>query len=376
MLEINNQNPRIAFSAPKVKTFAPCSAKISAALPRDSVSFTGGNGSFFAKLIPDFFKKEECHDNKKIIVPLSKQDKMRFLECFLANNNVKAQKVLKTYDFEQHGKSGVPLIYPREKFLTDLDDSVKGLSPKDAKKVLGYFNITRDENDFEGIPVLKPNNTKFSSKMNEASKKLSNHIKQFLYENSVDIKDKDAKETLNALLKGIPEFTSIIGKKQHATHKNTVDVHTLAVLQKSINDPLYKELTDNEKTILKMSVLIHDMGKKCKTVDKGHERLSADYAVEILSKYNFSPVAKERITDTILSHHWFGAYNKNQVSASETAAMFKRPGDFKIAKIFAKADLTSINDTAHIEWMFANDTKDFEEKFEKRTSEILQKLQI
>jgi hypothetical protein len=144
----------------------------------------------------------------------------------------------------------------------------------------------------------------------------------------------------------LPDVMLTVGKKQHQTHAYSVDVHTMEVLKKAINDPEYKNLSDADRTILKFSILLHDFGKKYinpTTPDTGHEVDSAEIAKGILAQFNLPAVIKERILNIIKNHDWFARYNRNEWNANKVAALFRSPDDYKIAKIMSKADLFSIN---------------------------------
>ncbi|MDR1168324.1 MAG: HD domain-containing protein, partial [Heliobacteriaceae bacterium] len=268
----------------------------------------------------------------------------------IANNDTNRETALKTFDFSQFKKEGVPLKYSREDFIQDISNLIKDLNNEQQNKLLNYFGIFQSKQGFDGLWNNKNiDNAVFSPETQVIAKEIKNKIEDFTIKNEVaDIKDESIKGVLNGLIKGLPEFTSVIGKEQHGTHAYSVDVHTLKVLQTAMNDPIYKTLSDQDKTILKISILLHDIGKAEKKVDTGHAALSAEYTLSILDKFNLPDAVKARIADIVDNHHWFENYNKNLISAEDVATRCRRPEDFKIYQIFSKADFENVNDSFHL----------------------------
>ena len=183
----------------------------------------------------------------------------------------------------------------------------------------------------------------------KAYKKLKAEIDKFMLKNEVNTDKADLDEILNALIRGLPSFISTIGKTQHSTHEYSVDIHTLKVLQNALNNPLYNELSDEGKIVLKLSALLHDTGKNGNVRDEGHAIKSAKYAEAILNKFNIKEDVKSRIIDIIENHHWFGDYNTGRISEKRVAAWCRLPEDFIIYQILAKADLENVNKSFNLE---------------------------
>ena len=97
---------------------------------------------------------------KKDIVTIPKAQQKMFLNNILANNNKEAENVLKTFDFEQYEKHGLPLKYSRAEFTANIENIVKDLSPEEQILVLEHFGLVRGTVGFDGLPNNKPfNNT-------------------------------------------------------------------------------------------------------------------------------------------------------------------------------------------------------------------------
>ncbi len=186
----------------------------------------------------------------------------------------------------------------------------------------------------------------YSDKMKAASAKIETEYNKFIYENEFQTGDVELDNILNGIMRGLPDVMLTVGKQQHKTHAYSVDVHTMEVLKKAMNDPEYKTLSDKDRTILKFSILLHDFGKKFinpETPDTGHEIDSAEIATGILAQFKLPATVKEKILNIIKNHDWFARYNRNEWNANKVAALFRSPDDYKIAKIMSKADLFSIN---------------------------------
>lgn len=270
------------------------------------------------------------------------------------------ENLIKNFNFSQFGKNGIPLKYSRAKFLEDIKKCLLGLSEKEQNLILDYFEITFTEKGVDGIPLIRPVSNIFSGECKTSADMILNHIENFLIYNETTFADIEMKEMFDEFIKIIPEFISLCGKLQHKTHDYSVDIHTLKVLQACINDKRYDELCDEDKTVLKIAVLLHDTGKKEGIITRGHAIQSAECANNILSRFDFSADFKTRIITTVENHHWFENYNKGEFSAEETSQKFSSLGNYKIAAIIAKSDFSSINDTFHLDIIGCNTNEEFE----------------
>ena len=286
---------------------------------------------------------------KRDLVNVPQVQTKMLMQQIIANNNPKAEKILQEFDFAQYGKEGLPLKYSRQKFNENVEKLLEDLEPQDVEIILKHFGLEKGNAGFDGLPNNKPfDNTEVSANVRKIAQKVQKEIENFTVNNEVMIADKDVKEVFDGLIKGCPEFTSIVGKEQHGTHAYSVDIHTLKVLQSAMNDPHYKTLSDRDKTIMKYSILLHDLGKKGGVVDEGHASLSSDYVWSILDRYPFPSSIKDRIIDIVDNHHWFEKYNTGKANAEEVAVRCRRPEDLKIYEIFSKADFENVNPTFHL----------------------------
>ena len=286
---------------------------------------------------------------KKDIVTIPKAQQKMFLENILANNNKEAENVLKTFDFAKYEKQGIPLKYSREEFTKNIENLVKDLSTEEQAIVLEHFGLIKGEVGFDGLPNNKPlTGENISPQVLEVAQKVQAEVENYTSRNEVNTGDPTADKVFNGLIEGLPEFTSVVGKVQHGTHAYSVDIHTLKVLQSAMNNPIYETLTDKDKTILKFAALCHDFGKKGGVVDQGHAAISAEYISAILEKFPFPQSMKDRMIDIVDNHHWFEAYNTGKATAEDVAVRCRRPQDFAIYEILAKADFENVNKDFHI----------------------------
>ena len=217
----------------------------------------------------------------------------------------------------------------------------------DIEEALGYVPT---KTGFEGLLNTQAiDRLKLTPEQRTIAEKMRTEIRRFTLENEVadDVKISDeTKNFINGVLKGIPEFASYFGKPQHGGQKYSLDVHILKVLQSSISDPLYKNLDNESKMVIKFSTLLHDIGKRylAEGSDKGHAKLSAEYVYSILDRFNLPARTKNRIINIVNNHHWLEGYCKNKITTETVASMFRTTENFTIARIMAKADLENVRD--------------------------------
>ena len=280
-------------------------------------------------------------NSDNISLPVSKEAKNKFIVEVLSSKNLEANGLS---EFENTIKDsipelkkmnkGLPLTYTKAEFLSDLSKLCDTKEKKDilsskTEITLSLSNNSEKIEGYEGIINLDKlnRNDEFENSIYEICHK-------FFYENKINTGDK--KLDINT-----------IGKKQHGTHNYTLDIHQLLVLANSINNPDYKNLNNMDKTMLKISAIFHDIAKQENTIDKGHQIPSSLYARSIIKKFFNNADTKDRVYELIKNHHWLeefaNAEDKEQIS-KDLAYRFRRPNDFEIAKIMARADLMAVSD--------------------------------
>ena len=285
-------------------------------------------------------------NSDNISLPVSKEAKNKFIVEVLNSKNLEANGLS---EFENTIKDsipelkkmnkGLPLTYTKAEFLSDLSKLCDTKEKKDilsskTEITLSLSNNSEKIEGYEGIINLDKlnRNDEFENSIYEICHK-------FFYENKINTGDKKLDEALNTIIKAAPEFINTIGKKQHG--------HQLLVLANSINNPDYKNLNNMDKTMLKISAIFHDIAKQENTIDKGHQIPSSLYARSIIKKFFNNADTKDRVYELIKNHHWLeefaNAEDKEQIS-KDLAYRFRRPNDFEIAKIMARADLMAVSD--------------------------------
>ncbi len=288
-------------------------------------------------------------------LPITKEDRNNFIANVL---KVNPKDKTKLTNFEEvminsipaleEMKNGLPLEYSREEFLRDLTEICK--TGKNAMSAIGKTKIypitkgykeTFEITGYNGLIDLSELN-----KENETENAIYNCMYKFLYRNEVKTENKKLDRELNYIIKAFPEFINTIGKKQHSTHNYTLDVHQLLMLCYSINNPEYLKLNPQDKIALKMACIMHDITKAENAIDKVHQNTSSVAVSKIIKKILKNKNQTDRIYELIKNHHWLEEFNKTYKkdgTAMRLSFAFRRPGDFKIAKIMAEADLKAVS---------------------------------
>lgn len=279
---------------------------------------------------------------------------------------------LENLNMKKYGKKGLPLKYSHDEMLKDLKESLMALPYSERSAIMNKFNIHTIGDELSDIPKL----SQIPSTPNE--EKILNILNKYAKQNSLQISDPALKAELENFIKDVPEFTFMIGKKQNGVHAYSLDSHTIQNLQKALKYAADANISDEQKEILKMSILLHDMGKQYKGVsvsDTGHAALSKQYAASILDRFNYSSETKNKILNLIENHHWFKDFNKGNINADQVVKMFG--DDLTLAQIMAKADLESVSDTFHLEILEPGkklSQAEFNAKFQEKMDKISGKI--
>ncbi len=266
-----------------------------------------------------------------------------FGKNFLANYP-QTENILKTFDFTSFGKEGLPLKYSRKSFMADLSQLLKKESPDEKLKIFEKIGIQPKFDKagnilaYEGVPNLKD----FTAQ-SDAQKRIIDLVRKFMFENEVVSNNTELNKSMNSIIKAFPEYLNFIGKQQQPTHAYSTDIHIMKVLQEAMNHPDYSKLSDLDKTVMKFSILFHDIAKIEGIIDKQHQNVSALYTNNLLEKINMPKEIKNRIVELIKNHHWSEEFNTGNATAENIATRFRNPQDYLISKIFAQSDLKGVN---------------------------------
>ena len=297
---------------------------------------------------------------KPKIARIPKAEQKLFWQNVIANNNPKTEEILRTFDFSRYERTGIPLKYSQREFMADIDSRIGHLPQEKQAEILEQFGITRTGNSFDGI---LDNSVKDEYGIKEL-------VDKFTLENETLIEDPEAKTIFDSLIRGLPGFVNTIGRAQHEMHQATVDIHSLRVLQSAMNDPMYQTLSGRDKTVLKFSTLLHDIGKKSGIDDTTHDITSANFARGVLDDIQLPERLKRRVINNIRHHEWFAKYSNGQLNPQDVAVIFRYPGDLKIAEIMTKADFTNVNKNFHLQNTGTKNAAEFNEYMENKFKPI------
>lgn len=166
------------------------------------------------------------------------------------------------------------------------------------------------------------------------------------------VKDENLLKMFKSLSETIPGYSSIYGRKQHDTHKYTLDVHTFKVLKECVNNPEYAKLSDNDKLVLQMAVLLHDIAKPPFLNDRQHPEKSAIMAENILSKLTFPKEINDRIVNLVKNHNWYEHYNNGRIGYKDVLKKPLKKEDFNLMAIISQGDTKSVNDWFYGEYCY------------------------
>lgn len=307
--------------------------------------------------------------------PISEDVKNKFLNEDLFNLASELKKV----NFD---KLQIKQKISTEQFVEQIQAAQKtyNISDKEMTKVFDYFAFEIKNNDLVGYPANLQNGKKLEEISDPNTKYFINEVVRKIV---VDYTEKNPITTnyspkldsiLNDVIKVLPELHTIVSKPQHATHSYDVLVHSLKVLKEITTNPQYTKLNDEDKQILIIASLLHDITKQKGAVDKTHPKESSFDAFFICSKLNLSKGMESKIYDLIKNHDWTEKINRaeNKDKAIEDFAFeFRNSNLLKLANIFSAADLKAVrkNDEFYNRFKFAL------EDITKRVDELIKQLQ-
>ena len=240
----------------------------------------------------------------------------------------------------------IELKYPRQAFISDILKILSNYNSFQQTDITGLFGFITDKN-IDGVNTIKGypsvENLNKDDDISAVYSKIFHHVKLFTQENKVLVKDnKPLSDYLNIIVKALPEFLTVIGTIQHKTHSYSVDIHTLKVLQEVVKNQKYKNLPVEDRRVLQIAVLLHDITKKEGEIDKSHPACGAKDARFILNKLDLSAQINNKICLIIKNHDWLERYNKGLTSAIEFAHILKDENNFLMETILAEADLKAV----------------------------------
>lgn len=278
--------------------------------------------------------------------------------------------ILSSFNFARYEDYGIPLKYSRRKFVREVQASIGNLHDTKQNSLLEKFGLYKGPKDIEGVPIIPKeieNTPEFLS--------IARSINNLTVGNEMETRHRHVKPLIDTILNGFPEFTSIIGKKQHGTHIYSVDIHSLKLLQSAMQNPKYEKLSDDSKAVLKFTTLLHDFGKQGGVITPGHAAQSKVYAEKILTDFPLPDTLKQRILLHVENHHWFENYNRGFISADDVCNIYNTKEDLEIAKILAKGDFENVNPEFHLNRMVSGKTIT-QQEFDNIFAKAIDKIQV
>ncbi|MBQ4645800.1 MAG: hypothetical protein IJB79_00470 [Candidatus Gastranaerophilales bacterium] len=252
-------------------------------------------------------------------------------------------------------KISFELNYPRHSFVQDVQAKLDKLSENQKAQVMDYFGFEIKDGILKGYPINVNNGDKLKEIESPQVKKIIEEVRPLVQKfsssaNTVTIKggSKEFSASVNELLEGIPELRTMFQKAQHETHAFTLDVHTFKVLQEVCSNPKFEKLSSEDKKVLEIASLLHDITKVEGLRDPAHPIESAFDAFYIIQKLNLPESQQLKIYELVKTHNWLQQLNdpksKELVEniAQDIAFDSRHSNTFELAKILCEADLKSV----------------------------------
>lgn len=156
---------------------------------------------------------------------------------------------------------------------------------------------------------------------------------------AIDIKTINENETLKHIFKAIPPLYDTIGKTQLG-HTYTLEKHIISTASNLVRDKEYQALNSNDRKILLIAALMHDITKKEGGQDPLHPQESAEFSFFMLK--DILPQDEcLTISNLIYNHHFNACIKNNNVPTilAYECSSDKNEKFVNMLKLLGKADL-------------------------------------
>ena len=124
------------------------------------------------------------------------------------------------------------LKYSRRDFIEDINRLLQKHDHAQKTDITGLFGFAIEQGPLYTTLRGYPSVSNLIEENFSSSGRVFRYVKEFVEENEVTIPGCPVlTKQMNAIIKALPEFLTLIGKVQHHTHSYCVAVHTLKVLQ-------------------------------------------------------------------------------------------------------------------------------------------------
>ena len=324
-------------------------------IKNNSRSFNNGlsDDSGLFKLVPNN-QKQYCALLEKLAKSIGiSTKKLTAAELQTFENGLQdLNKHIGNIDFN---KVELKLNMSRQDFTKKAQNIMSNLDDNEKRRVMDYFGFEINNNKLKGYPINLNNGEKLAEIADNKTKAVIERLRpvvvEFSEKNPVTVVNgnKAFEKALNEVLVGLPELRPMIGKPQHATHAYTLDLHTLKVLQGVTANPKFATLSKEDKKIVSIASLLHDVTKTEGLRDPLHPMESAFDAYYIIQKMNLREDQQLKVYELIKSHNWLDRLNnpKNTPEVIERIAQdvafdARHTNTFELAKILCEADLKAV----------------------------------
>ncbi len=262
---------------------------------------------------------------------------------------------------EEFNNLNISQTFKKDNFIAEILSVTKDLPETERQIACKYFGFELYQNEesplgfsISGYPFISGDKEiiqNADSGVYEAIDKLRPVIIRFLDNNPVVCNNKNIEKELNSLIVFFPELRVLIGKKQHKNHSFDVMKHSLKVMQKIVQNPEFEKLNRQDKELLLVASLFHDIRKTEGKRDPNHAINGAFDTYGITRKLNLPREDRVKLYSLIKNHGWLNYINRTNTSierweTQKAVAFDMREGNlFDMMKIFTEADLKSTKDS-------------------------------
>ena len=351
---------------------------------------TAGKKGFLKALISsnaDLFKTDEKSDKIYEFFPLLPKNSEEYCELVrnivismgIETNEISSKQEKDFYDAtislaidlakisdEEFNNLEINQEYSKDEFIVDVYKLVRNLSKNERQKVYDYFGFELHHNkngvvvnengskySITGYPANLNNGKKLQSISDENTKAVVEQVRdlviKFTENNKISCNKLNIEQSLNEIIKTMPEIRPLIGKVQHRTHDFDIMKHSLKVMQKIIQNENFASLNDSDKKLLLVASLLHDCTKAEGKRDGTHAIESAFDTFYIIQKLNLTKDEEIKLYSLVKHHEWLKEVNKDFDTEVEEEKTIKSVAYdlhygnlFEMAKIFTEADLKAV----------------------------------
>ena len=349
-----------------------------------------GKKSFLKALISsnaDLFESDEKSDKIYEFFPLLPKNSEEYCELVrnivvsmgIETNEISPEQEKDFYDAtislamdlanisdEEFNNLEINQEYSKDEFIIDVYNLVKDLNKNERQKVYDYFGFELHHNrngvtvnekgsrySITGYPANLNNGNKLQSISDENTKAVVEQVRdlviKFTENNKISCNKLNIEQSLNEIIKTMPEIRPLIGKVQHRTHDFDIMKHSLKVMQKIIQNENFASLNDSDKKLLLVASLLHDCTKAEGKRDGTHAIESAFDTFYIFQKLNLTKDEEIKLYSLVKHHEWLKEVNKDFDTEAEEEKTIKSVAYdlhygnlFEMAKIFTEADLKAV----------------------------------